>query len=113
LPDAFTAFLTRYYPSYIRKPRYIKPQIFTFDITTGIVEDYIKLIDPRLNGFNNSHLTGSLNTAANTMTIDADVPHFQFDQYDFADIQLKGSGDLDKLTLTGQVGNAQVADSIY
>ena len=112
LPDAFTLFLSRYYPSYIEAPRSVKPQIFTFDITTGIVEDYIRLLDSRLTGFNNSHITGSLNTTANTMTVDADVPNFQFRQYNFSDVQLKGSGDLQKLVLTGQVANAQIGDSL-
>jgi hypothetical protein len=112
LPDAFTVFLHRYYPSYIRAPRSVKPQIFTFDITTGMVEDYMKLIDSRLTGFNNSHLTGSLNTTANTMTVDADVPYVQYRQYQFSDIKLKGSGDLQKLTLTGDLGNAQIGDSL-
>ncbi|MFL5740771.1 MAG: hypothetical protein ACJ75B_11175 [Flavisolibacter sp.] len=112
LPDAFTLFLSRYYPSYIRAPGNVKPQIFTFDITTGVVEDYMQLIDKRLTGFNNSHITGSLNTTANTMAVDADVPHFQFGQYDFSDVQLKGSGDFQKLLLTGQVANAQVGDSL-
>jgi hypothetical protein len=112
LPNSFTFFLSRYYPSYIRAPRSVKPQVFTFDITTGMVEDYIKLIDSRLSGFNDSHISGSLNTTANTMTVDADLPHFQFKQYDFSDIQLKGSGDLQKLTLTGQVANAQIGDSL-
>lgn len=112
LPDAFTLFLSRYYPAYIRAPRSVKPQIFTFDITTGQVEDYLKLIDSRMGGLNNSHITGALNTTANTMMVDADVPHFQFKQYDFSDVQLKGSGDLQKLVLTGQVANAQVGDSL-
>ena len=112
LPDAFTVFLHRYYPSYIKAPRFVKPQIFTFDITTGVVEDYMKLIDSRLAGFNNSHITGSLNTNANTMTVDADVPYMQFRQYQFSDIKLKGSGDLQKLTLTGDLGNAQIGDSL-
>lgn len=113
LPDAFTLFLHQYYPSYIKAPRSVKPQIFTFDITTGVVEDYMKLIDPRITGFNNSHITGSLNTTANTMTVDADVPYFQFKQFQFSDIQLKGSGDLSKLTLTGEVGNAQIGDTLF
>ena len=113
LPDAFTVFLSRYYPSYIRAPRNVKPQVFEFDITTGIVEDYIGLIDKRLAGFNNSHITGSLNTTANTMTVDADIPHFGFEQYEFSDIQLKGSGDFTKLMLTGEVSNAQIGDSLF
>lgn len=113
LPDAFTLFLSRYYPAYIRPPRYVKPQVFTFDIKTGVVEDYIKLVDSRLTGFNNSHITGSLNTSANTMTIDADVPYFGFQQYRFSDVQLKGSGDLQRLSVTGQTTNAQIGDSLF
>jgi len=112
LPDAFTLFLSRYYPSYIRAPRNVVPQTFTFDITTGVVEDYIKLIDPRLSGFNNSHLTGSLNTVANTMTIDADVPYFTYEQYQFSNIQLKGSGNLEKLVLTGEVNDAVLSSTV-
>jgi hypothetical protein len=112
LPNAFTLFLSRYYPSYIRPPRNVRPQTFTFDITTGIIEDYVKLIDPRLSGFNNSRIKGSLDINTNNMTIDADVPQFGFEQYQFSDIQLKGSGDLEKLTMTGQVNNAVISDSL-
>jgi hypothetical protein len=112
LPDAFTLFLTRYYPSYIKAPRNVKPQTFTFDITTGLVEDYIKLIDTNITGFNNSHLTGSLNTIANTMTADVDVPYFGYKNYNFSDVQLKSSGNLEKLVLTGQVNNAVISETV-
>jgi hypothetical protein len=112
LPSAFTLFLSRYYPAYIKPPAFVRPQTFTFDIKTAVVEDFIRLLDKRLSGFNNSHISGSLNTPANTMTVDADVPSFRFDKYAFTEVQLKGSGDLDKLILTGQVMNAQVGDSL-
>lgn len=112
LPKAFTVFLSRYYPSYIKAPLNVKPQTFTFDITTGVVEDYLSLIDTSLTGFNNSHITGSLNTIANTMAIDADVPQFSYKQYQFSDVKLKGSGTLEKLLLTGQVNNAIVSEKL-
>ncbi|HZF63264.1 MAG TPA: hypothetical protein VEZ55_02205, partial [Chitinophagaceae bacterium] len=55
LPDAFQLFLNRYYPAYIKAPRKtIPPQSFSFDIQTGFIEDYVKLIDRRLSGFNSS-----------------------------------------------------------
>lgn len=113
LPDAFTLFLSRYYPAYITPPRSVKQQVFTFNISTGSVDDYVKLIDPRLSGFNNSHITGSLNTQANTMTVDADIPYFSFRHYQFSDVQLKGNGDLDSLTLTGRTTNTQIGDSLF
>ena len=112
LPESFTLFLNRYYPSYIKAPRYVKPQTFTFEITTGAVEDYIKLVDPRLTGFNNSHIRGSLDTRTNSMTVDADVPYFAYKLYEFSDVQLRGSGDAEKLMLTGEVSNATVDTSL-
>lgn len=114
LPDAFTLFLNRYYPAYIRPPRRAIPnQAFTFDITTGMVEDYVKLIDRRLSGFNNSHITGSLNVASNSLVLDADVPQAGFQQYQFSDVKLKGDGNLDRLVINGSVNNAIVSDSVY
>ncbi len=113
LPDAFTLFLSRYYPSYIKPPRRSFPtQNFTFDITTGVVEDYVRLIDNRLSGFNNSHVTGLLNISANSLVLNADVPAFSFDQYSFADVALNAVGNLDSLSLKGQVNNAVISDSL-
>jgi len=113
LPDAFTLFLSRYYPSYIKPPaRTFPAQNFTFDITTGVVEDYVGLIDSRLSGFNNSHLTGLLNVSANSLLLNADVPSFSFDRYQFSDVGLNAVGNLDSLSLSGQVNNAVISDSI-
>lgn len=111
LPQTFTLFLSRYYPSYIKAPRNVKAQNFNFDITTGVVEDYIGLIDTSLSGFNNSHITGSLNTTANTMTVDADIPYVSYKQYNFSDIKVNGNGNLEKLVVTGQVNNAVVSET--
>ncbi len=113
LPDAFTLFLSRYYPSYIKPPRRVIPnQAFTFDITTGVVEDYIKLIDSRLSGFNNSHISGSLNVAANNLKLDADIPHFSYQQYAFDDVRIKSDGNFERLVINGEVSNAVVSDSL-
>ncbi|MCU7551930.1 translocation/assembly module TamB [Chitinophagaceae bacterium LB-8] len=113
LPDAFMLFLNRYYPSYIKAPRRQLPkQAFTFEITTGIIEDYIKLADKRLSGFNNSYISGSLNLDSNSMTINANVPQFAYEKYEFSNIELNGNGNLDRLVLSGQVNNAIVSDSL-
>jgi hypothetical protein len=112
LPDAFTVFLSRYYPAYIKAPHNIKPQAFTFDISTGMVDEYIKLIDQRLSGFNNSHISGSLNIATNSMKINADIPQFQYKEYSFSDVSVKGSGDLHSLQLNGSATNISISDSL-
>ena len=112
LPSAFRHFLTRYYPAYIKPPEFFTQQDFSFDITTGIVEDYVRLIDKNLSGLNNSHLVGSLNTRNNTMTLDADVPSFSYGNYAFSDVKLKGAGDLDSLVLTGSTTNTVIDSNI-
>ncbi|HEY1112516.1 MAG TPA: translocation/assembly module TamB domain-containing protein [Chitinophagaceae bacterium] len=113
LPDAFTLFLSRYYPSYIRPPRrHLPNQAFTFDITTGMVEDYIRLVERRLSGFNNSHISGSLNVANSSLELDANVPAFAFANYSFSDVEVKGNGNFERLLLNGQVNNAVVSDSL-
>ena len=113
MSDAVLLFLNRYYPSYIKPPRRnIAKQSFTFDITTGQVEDYIKLFAPRFSGFNNSHVHGDLNVDSNRLTLDGDVPFFAFDQYQFSNVQLNGDGDFNRLLLKGSVNNAVVSDSL-
>ncbi len=112
LPAAFQLFLHRYYPSYIKAPKAIAPQIFTYSLTTRQVDDYIKLVDPQLSGFNNATIRGSLNTSSNAMVVEADLPQFQYSQYDFQGVKLDGTGTLDSLVLTGTVANARVGDSL-
>ncbi len=113
LPDAFMLFLNRYYPAYIKRPRNSIPnQDFTFNIETGSIEEYIKLVDNRLSGFNNSRINGSLNVANNLLKLYANVPEFSFNQYSFSDVELNGDGNLDRLSLTGSVNNAVINDSL-
>lgn len=113
LPDAFLLFLNRYYPSYIKPPRRtVQPQSFSFDIKTGVIENYMKLADKRLSGFNNSHIVGSLDVANNLLTMQADVPQFSFNQYQFSDVVLKGDGNLQRLKITGSVNNTILTDSL-
>lgn len=113
LPDAFLLFLNRYYPAYIKPPRRtVRQQSFSFDIKTGIVENYIRMLDKRLAGFNNSHIVGSLDVANNLLAIQADVPQFSFNKYEFSDVILKGDGNLERLIITGGVNNTVITDSL-
>lgn len=113
LPDAFTLFLNRYYPSYIRPPRRQLPaQSFTFRVSTGIIEDYIKLFNANFTGFNNSEISGRLDLDSNILQVRADVPQAGFKQYAFSNITLNGDGNLERLLLYGSVDNAVVSDSL-
>ncbi|RYY98167.1 MAG: hypothetical protein EOO11_08850 [Chitinophagaceae bacterium] len=114
LPEAVQLFLHQYYPAYIKPPSRarVPKQSFTFDISTGIIEDYLKIFDKRLAGGNNSRIQGSLDLGSNRLTLDAQVPEFTYKQFRFSDIHLTGDGDLTRLQLNGDVGNSFVSDSV-
>ena len=113
LPDAFKLFLNRYYPAYIKPPSHLpENESFTFSITTQYIDDYIKLIDSTLSGFNNSEFKGSLNTSNNEMTFDADVPQFKIGRYNFDNVKLTAKGTRDSLSLSGGANNINISDSL-
>lgn len=113
LPDAVKLFLNRYYPSYIKPPAHIpQNQSLTFDITTQYVDEYIKLIDSSLSGFNNSHIYGKLDTRNNEMALTAEVPQFGYKDYEFADVRVSAEGTTDSLELSGSMANVMIGDSL-
>jgi hypothetical protein len=113
LPNAFTLFLNKYYPAYIKPPRRIpENESFSFDISTQYVDEYIKLIDSSLSGFNNSHIYGSLNTSKNELVLNAGIPQFSYKGYNFDDVKLSARGTRDSLSLSGEVTNVNINDSL-
>ncbi len=113
LPDAVNLFLNRYYPAYIAPPKRIpENESFSFDLTTQYVEDYLKLFDSSLSGLNNSHISGSLNTINNELTLNADVPQLNYRNYNFDDVKLVARGTRDSLSLSGETANFNLSDSI-
>ena len=114
LPDAFTLFLSRYYPVYIKKPaRNVRNQDFTFSIKTRDINDYLALLTKKLKGFNNTEISGSLNLNSNTLNITAQVPSFSYGTTNFNNLLFSGKGDFDSLTLTGNVQDVVINDSLH
>lgn len=113
LPDAVKLFLNKYYPAYIKPPnRQPENQSLTFDIKTQNVDDYVKLIDSSLAGFNNSHIYGKLDTRGSELKLNADIPQFKYSKYNFDNVKLAASGNKDSLALYGIASNINVSDSL-
>lgn len=114
LPDAFNLFLNRYYPAYFKDPGYnIGDQDFSFIIKTRLVNDYVKLFDTRLGGFDNSVFSGNLRLAQNEFNINAMVPQFSFDGKNFESIELSGKGNRDSLNTVISVKDLGLSDSLH
>ncbi|MGZ8539566.1 MAG: translocation/assembly module TamB domain-containing protein [Chitinophagaceae bacterium] len=113
LPDAFKLFLNKYYPAYIKPPKkQPENQSLTFDITTKYVDDYVKLIDSSLSGFNYSHIYGNLDTRNSQLNLTADVPQFKYGRYNFDNVELTAKGNRDSLALYGGASNINISDSL-
>ena len=114
LPNSFTFFLSRYYPTYIKKPTYaVSNQDFNFYIKTKDVTDYLGLIDPRFTGFNDSELSGNINLVNSELKVNAKVPDFSFEGKSFSNVQLTGSGNFDTLTANLSASNISLSDSLF
>lgn len=113
LPNTIQLFLNKYYPSYIPPPASLPVnQRFTVDIVTRTVDPYIQLVDKNLKGFNDSKISGSIDMGNNSLNLSVSVPQFSYGQYVFSNANIKAIGDLNQLTLTGDVSNVQVNDSL-
>jgi hypothetical protein len=113
LPQSFQSFLHKYYPAYINEPKSVpKNQNFSFDISTAYIEPYLQLIDQKLFGLNDASITGSINTQANKLSINAVVPSFTYNTYSFNGIAIEGTGNLDSLNLFTTISNTKIGDSL-
>jgi hypothetical protein len=114
LPASFQTFLNKYYPSYI-KPAISVPtnQNFTFVITTKKVEEYIDLFNKDLKGFNNANVSGRINTRDNLLDLNVDLPSFGYRNIAFDNLQLKGRGNLDSLSIETSIADVHLNDSLH
>jgi hypothetical protein len=113
LPAAFTVFLSRYYPAYIKKPSFtVSDQNFSFEIKTKETDAYVQLLDNRLAGFSNSTVTGNINLKANELNLNADIPLFSYSGKVFNDTRLTGKGNFDSLLTNIDVGEIVINDSL-
>lgn len=113
LPDAFTFFLNKYYPAYIKAPKRIpRDHDIRFDITTNYVDEYLQLIDSSISGLNYSHFYGNMNLAKNQLDFTANVPQFKYKQYNFDSVNLVAKGNGNHLVLAGSTRNIIINDSL-
>ena len=113
LPNAITLMLAKYYPAYINAPKniYKNKQNFTYNIKTNNVADYLKLIDKKLSGFNNTTINGYFNLQHNSLALNATIPQFEYDGKFFTNATIKTIGNADTLLADIAVDDIRVNDS--
>jgi hypothetical protein len=114
LPDAFKEFLSRYYPTYIKAPTSkVENQDFSFNIKTNKIDEYLQLVDQKIEGFNNSQIEGSINLGNNELYLNAVVPEFSYDGKIFINTKLLGNGNGDTLFVDVNVEDIVINDSLH
>lgn len=113
LPASFQSFLYNYYPAYIKPIKTApKNQQFNFVINTQYFEPYIKLVQKDIAGFNDLTLKGTIDTKNNILNVDAFVPYAKYKKYSVIGFALKGKGNYDSLTLSTNISNIEIGDSL-
>ena len=113
LPNAVTYMMNRYYPAYVKAPSHIPVnEKFDFDIYTYSVDEYMSLIDQRLGGFNNAHFQGRLDLSLHEMELNAEIPNFRYDKFNFNYTRINAKGNLDSLSIGGEANDIRINDSL-
>ncbi|HVU56313.1 MAG TPA: translocation/assembly module TamB domain-containing protein, partial [Puia sp.] len=114
LPASFQTFLNKYYPSYIEPAKTIpNNQNFSFVVTTKNVNEYIDLFNKELKGFNNTSVSGRIDTRDNLLDLNVDLPNFAYKNISFDNLVLKGRGNLDSLSMETTIGDVRLNDSLH
>jgi hypothetical protein len=113
LPASFQSFLHHYYPVYIAEPKETpQNQQFSVRLQTNYIEPYLRIFNKKITGFNDATLTGTVDTKNSNLKITSNIPYGKFDQYLLTGVQLKGAGNLDTLSLLGEISSITIGDSL-
>ena len=113
LPYSTQYFLSRYMPNYIKAPKkYAPDQDITFDITTRNMDSLLRVLSPNVRGFDNSTISGSMNTTSQELHLSAQVPYGILGNVQMQHVNLKGSGNFSSMVVNGEAGSILVGDSL-
>lgn len=113
LPASVQYYLSRYIPNYIKAPeKYAPDQDISFRVTTANVDSIFAITLPILRGFDNSVVSGSLNTNAKKLLLNATIPYGRVGNVHLRNVSILGEGDFNILGVNTTVGNIALGDSI-
>jgi len=114
LPNAFQLFLNKYYPSFFPSPPSDNiREDFSFDFQFGEVDKLIRAFTTQVSGFDRTRVSGALNTIQGAISLNANVPMASYQGYNIQDLQLKGSGNFNKIDVSTAIGKVSSGDRTW
>lgn len=114
LPDAFRFFLNKYYPSFFSAPANTNiREDFTFAFQFGEVDKLIRAFNTKISGFDQARVEGALNTIQGNVSLNASVPNARYEDYSIEDLQLKGSGNFNKIDVSTSISKVNSGDRVW
>jgi hypothetical protein len=106
-------FLAQYLPSYIPKPSHYAPdQDLRFAITTTAIDSLLLVLKPSIRGFDNSRITGALNTSSQQLSLDVALPYARIGSVRMNNLILNGSGNFSGMKISGDVSDITIGDTL-
>ncbi len=113
LPASINSYLSKYYPAYFKKNTgKLSDQQFTLKAELRNVDQYLKIFNKKISGFDNTIITSSVNTEEELFLVDVNIPQASFGKYEFRDFVFHGDGDIDSLRVTSGAGVVTINDSL-
>ena len=112
LPASVQFYLSRYLPNYIKAPeKYAPDQEFEFTVNTTNIDSILAVAVPIVRGFDSSKVSGSLNSTAQKLTLNASVPYGSIGNFHMSNISVEGLGNLNQIALNTNIDNVAIGDS--
>jgi hypothetical protein len=112
LPYSVQYYLSKYLPNYIKVPVKEAPeQDLVFNIATTSIDSLLGVLTPLYRGFDNSVVSGSLNTKDQKLTLHAKVPYGAIGNFHLNNVSVNGDGNLSLIELNTSIDNVSIGDS--
>ncbi|MFI4962774.1 MAG: translocation/assembly module TamB domain-containing protein [Legionellales bacterium] len=113
LPASVQYYLSRYIPNYIKVPAKFAPdQNLEFSVKTYTIDSILAVAIPLIRGFDSATVSGSLNTSAQKLTLNASIPNGSIGNFHMTNITISGLGNLNQVALNTTIDNVAIGDSI-
>lgn len=113
VPATIANYLAKYYPAYFDKPnKPLSDESFTFRADLTNIDQYLKLFNKDLSGFDYSSIEAHIDSKENIFNIKASIPQARFGKYSFEDFVIDDQGSSDTMRIKAMAGTISINDSL-